>query len=153
MLSLAAIFLGVVALAQGESYGPNVVAFTAALTEETTISRGQGVIYNNTIINIGNGYDTTTGIFTAPLDGLYGLHIHLHTRWNSEAWLALLHNEENVVTAHGYGSVSAGNFALLTLKAGDRVQVKAININSYVSGAADNRGSTFSGYLIASTSD
>ncbi|BFZ19664.1 hypothetical protein BsWGS_22704 [Bradybaena similaris] len=134
----------------------NVVAFTAALTEETTINRGKGVIYTNAITNIGKGYDTTTGIFTAPLDGLYGFHIHLHTSWNSEAWLALFHNEENVVTAHGYnyqGSVSAGNFALLTLKAGDRVQVKAIITRSGVSWEADNRGSTFSGYLIAPTSD
>ncbi|BFZ19648.1 hypothetical protein BsWGS_22687 [Bradybaena similaris] len=155
MLSLVAMFLGVVALAQEECYDPTAIAFTATLTENTTIATNQTVIYNNAITNIGNGYDRNTGIFTAPLAGLYVIQLSLRSQKDSEAWLELFVNEKYTISAYSKvasGQGAAGNLALLTLKAGDRVQVKA-HRQSLLYGTADDQYTTLSGYLIASKSD
>lgn len=46
------------------------------MTVNASISDGSTVIYNNVITNVGHPYDTTSGTFTAPLEGTYVFHFH-----------------------------------------------------------------------------
>ena len=56
----------------GDIFQPNRVSFLAhRLNTNETYSGGATMIYNNIISNNGNGYSSTTGIFTAPLSGTY----------------------------------------------------------------------------------
>lgn len=52
---------------------PSQPAFLAVRTgtSQTGISTGTNLIYNTTRINVGSGYDNSTGTFTAPVTGTY----------------------------------------------------------------------------------
>ncbi|BFZ00973.1 hypothetical protein BsWGS_04012 [Bradybaena similaris] len=154
VLSVAAICLGLLALAQGECVR-KTIAFTATLTESRKVNANQVVKYNNVITNIGNAYNSYTGVFTAPVDGVYGFHMHVLTQSGAEAWLDLFHNEEYIVSTYANepgGYDAAGNSVMLTLNVGDRIQVKA-HTSALLYGQADQQYATFTGFLIALTSN
>lgn len=56
------------------TYG--AVGFSAVMRVNASISDGSVVIYDTAITNIRNTYDTTSGTFTAPLEGTYVFHFH-----------------------------------------------------------------------------
>ena len=47
------------------------VAFNARLSIRVTLTGQQPVICNRVVTSVGGGYDGQTGVFTAPVDGLY----------------------------------------------------------------------------------
>ena len=50
----------------------NTIAFTAYPGNEDYIYEdGEFLIFNETTVNIGGHYDTKTGYFTVPVDGIY----------------------------------------------------------------------------------
>ncbi|TDH05316.1 hypothetical protein EPR50_G00143520 [Perca flavescens] len=128
------------------------VAFSAAL-----LSEGQSVtigpyptdtplIFKNVRTNIGNAYNPTTGIFTAPVRGAY------HFEW----WLAvnvdiaraagavLFKNSEKIFMSWGQHGVSNG--ATLLLEVGDNVFMRLVG-NTVVIDNNDH-GTTFSGFML-----
>ncbi|XP_066518448.1 complement C1q-like protein 4 [Hoplias malabaricus] len=77
------------------------VVFSAALrkfgslgpfSEETTVK------YSHVFTNKGNGYDSTTGVFTAPISGVYLFLFYDHALGGESAYLTLTKNGERVVT-------------------------------------------------------
>ena len=56
------------------AYG--AVGFSAVMTVNASISDGSAVIYDTAHTNLGSGYDTTSGTFTAPVEGTYVFHFH-----------------------------------------------------------------------------
>ena len=48
------------------------MAFSACLDHTlTNIQKNQKIVFNQLILNEGDGYDETTGVFTCPKTGLY----------------------------------------------------------------------------------
>jgi len=69
-------------------------------------------------------------------------------------WLELYHNDQYVVAAYGYTSnynADAGNTAILNLRKGDRVNIKAGKDGVHLYGSATEKYSTFSGALLSLT--
>ncbi|KAF1378139.1 hypothetical protein PFLUV_G00186990 [Perca fluviatilis] len=132
------------------------VAFSASLlvTGETTIGplpTDIVLIYKHVITNIGNAYNSNTGVFTAPVRGVYNFEWHVGAVGDgshaSAGWL--VKNSEKVFMAYGqqnqhFGSTSNGVTLLLEL--GDVVFVRlAANCKVYDN---VNKHNTFSGHML-----
>lgn len=62
------------------------VAFHAKLKNPiSSLSPNQIIKYDDVITNIGEGYDRTTGKFTAPMDGVYSFFLDLHDKERSKS--------------------------------------------------------------------
>ena len=49
----------------------STIAFSATSYSEKAYKRGETVIFDTTLVNIGNYYSSQTGTFTCPVDGFY----------------------------------------------------------------------------------
>ena len=47
------------------------MAFSAGLNRKLVLTSNGKIVFNQLILNEGDGYDETTGIFTCPKTGLY----------------------------------------------------------------------------------
>ncbi|XP_020504478.2 caprin-2 [Labrus bergylta] len=113
-------------------------------TTDTTL------IYKTVITNIGNAYNAATGIFTAPVAGVYYFTIFFHAGWKHKTSLHLYKNSEVKLSTSDEDTVTnrtdnGGNAGYLHLQQGDQVYVRLFK-NSHVWG---NGGyTTFSGSLV-----
>ncbi|XP_063048104.1 complement C1q-like protein 2 [Engraulis encrasicolus] len=131
------------------------VSFSASLTsgEET---RGPypddtSLVYRNIITNVGNHYNPSTGVFRAPVRGVYQflMFAHGHGHASHPVVIALFKNGELIVTAWSHQrtySVNPSNGASLQLEVGDEVYVK-LWANARVFDN-ENRHTSFSGHLL-----
>uniref|UniRef100_A0A087XQB9 C1q domain-containing protein n=1 Tax=Poecilia formosa TaxID=48698 RepID=A0A087XQB9_POEFO len=106
------------------------VAFSAGLTdsgivgpfdEETTL------IFSKTITNVGRGYNSSAGVFTAPVTGLYFFSFTAADYLKGYMGLYLYQNEQPVsfsldLNDHG-GYTSMTSAVALQLDQGDRVRL------------------------------
>ncbi|KAM3590300.1 uncharacterized protein V6R79_007172 [Siganus canaliculatus] len=132
------------------------VVFTAAAGGDTVI----GPFTSHTTLvssvvktNIGNAYNPATGIFTAPVAGIYYFTFFYNAGGSDIVSLELMKNNEIIVSIHEYKSSadsddSGGNAAFMQLQQGDQVFVR-LNANSHVWG--NGYFSTFSGFLVSKT--
>ncbi|XP_059210108.1 complement C1q-like protein 2 [Centropristis striata] len=120
----------------GAAYGPFNIATT--------------LMYKTVITNIGNAYNPSTGIFTAPVSGLYYFTIFYHAGGQSVAHLTLYKNNEVVVITSDHTSASdtadnGGNALFVQLQSRDQVYVR-MDANAHVWG--NDQHTTFSGFLV-----
>ena len=54
--------------------------FSARLVNQPTFSSGQRVIFDYVISNVGNAYDSDTGVFTVTYNGTYELTLTNHSQ-------------------------------------------------------------------------
>ncbi|XP_014846858.1 PREDICTED: myosin-2 heavy chain, non muscle-like isoform X1 [Poecilia mexicana] len=116
--------------AQGNTEDELKVAFSAGLTdsgivgpfdEETTL------IFSKTITNVGRGYNSSAGVFTAPVTGLYFFSFTAADYLKGYMGLYLYRNEQPVsfsldLNDHG-GYTSMTSAVALQLDRGDRVRL------------------------------
>ncbi|XP_063397777.1 complement C1q-like protein 2 isoform X2 [Mytilus trossulus] len=127
---------------------PSIVTFLARLVSPAygAIAAKATVKFEAIKENIGNGYNSGTGIFTAPTKGLY--HFTASARQSRSGYLHLgmfRNGEEMAVSvALNYNSLTIGT--TFTLQSGDRVYVK--NIWSRASGIVGGGQTYFSGSLL-----
>ncbi|XP_063419143.1 complement C1q-like protein 2 [Mytilus trossulus] len=127
---------------------PSIVTFLARLVSPAygAIAAKATVKFEAIKENIGNGYNSGTGIFTAPIKGLY--HFTASARQSRSGYLHLgmfRNGEEMAVSvALNYNSLTIGT--TFTLQSGDRVYVK--NIWSRASGIVGGGQTYFSGSLL-----
>nr|CAD83837.1 sialic acid binding lectin [Cepaea hortensis] len=143
------IIFAVLGVTFGQIVEPTV-AFTAVLDKNLVLENGDTLIPNKILINYGGGYNDKTGIFTAPKSGIYHLGVHAQTSLQSNLWLALYHNDNYVFSIYGRQteySDGGANAAILPLKKGDKVHVKARDKSSLL-GRPDNIYTTFTGFRL-----
>nr|XP_029499091.1 complement C1q-like protein 2 [Oncorhynchus nerka] len=112
---------------------------------------GTTLVYRNIYSNIGNAYNPTTGIFTAPVRGLYLFRFYIFGEGDSSVYTTaiLCMNGHQIAIAHAYqagGAINSSNGVSLLLDVGDVVYMhlwagRKIYDDEY-------RHSTFSGHLL-----
>ncbi|XDV26625.1 hypothetical protein PO909_030280 [Leuciscus waleckii] len=134
------------------------VAFSATLSALENAHKFIGpyanatsLVYENALTNIGNAYDTNTGIFTAPVKGVYYFNFVLFNHHVMSTGLRMLKNGHHVVTATDNSpgqdtEDTASNAVCLLLEEGDRINLQLVETRRvYTDG---NRRNTFSGHLL-----
>ncbi|XP_073330692.1 cerebellin-1-like [Pagrus major] len=106
------------------------------------------LIYKRVITNIGDAYSQFTGVFVAPVAGVYYFSIFYHAGGQHDAMLTLYKGNEVIAITHHSktgSSKNGGNAVFLQLQRGDQVFVRLAQ-NTYVWGS--NYHTTFSGFLV-----
>lgn len=132
----------------------NKIAFSAGL-----MASGQGqtgpigsektLVYKKVFSNVGNAYDSNTGIFTAPVKGVYYFRFYGHCHGGTTMAISLQKNGVTQCSVHAWKPTSNGNGSngvVLTLEPGDQMYTKLWR-NTWV---YDDIASytSFSGFLI-----
>ncbi|XP_045193153.2 complement C1q tumor necrosis factor-related protein 3-like [Mercenaria mercenaria] len=132
------------------------VAFTAGLTKTiTNLGTKQAIVFDNIFTNEGNGYNSLSGHFTAPVRGVYAFFVVITNIPGHSCSVQLLRNGHFLghVLAHTKAKTN-GNFLTSTLavtarlKKGDQVWVRNEYAFSPVEQMDGNNWSVFSGHLI-----
>jgi len=103
-------------------------------------------------LNLGNGYDATTGIFTAPVNGLYLFFAQLCVGKGSNVYIQIWKNDTAIQTSRIYesGSHHCCNAEVVDgLMKGDQISLKsASGHTSTIAGDSDIYFNSFSGSLL-----
>uniref|UniRef100_A0A1A7XGJ0 C1q domain-containing protein n=1 Tax=Iconisemion striatum TaxID=60296 RepID=A0A1A7XGJ0_9TELE len=129
------------------------VAFSAGLSDSTEWNTtgpfdvDTTLKFKRVVTNIGNGYDPETGIFTAPVKGLYFVHITGMVGSSGELNAGLKKNTENMFAIHQKSGTqaSASNAMTLALEPGDRLFVQLWKGQTIV---GQSRLTTFTAVLV-----
>ncbi|CAC5388797.1 unnamed protein product [Mytilus coruscus] len=112
--------------------------------------KGSDVIYDNVITNEGSGYNPSTGLFTASVEGLYSFSWTTTTKANKYFFTYLVVNGNMIARNHaGHDTVdlSASQTVVVHLKANEKVNIKVQH--NYIGQLMYGEGwSTFSGFMI-----
>ncbi|XP_057189733.1 complement C1q-like protein 3 [Triplophysa rosa] len=105
--------------------------------------------YKKVFSNIGNAYDPDTGVFTAPVKGVYYFRFYAHSHAGIKMAVSLLKNGQIQGSVFSWMPVTNGNASngvVLTLEPGDRVYTQLWE-NTWV---YDDEASytSFSGFMI-----
>ncbi|XP_039868849.1 complement C1q tumor necrosis factor-related protein 3-like [Simochromis diagramma] len=110
-------------------------------------------IYNHTFVNIGNAYSPVTGVFTAPVSGVYFFTIFSLSGGEHSIRLLLYKNNEVISHIHDHRSTdtadNGGNAGFYQLQQGDTVYVR-LKEGTHV--YKSRTGTTFSGFLVKQNS-
>uniref|UniRef100_A0A3B5L6W2 C1q domain-containing protein n=1 Tax=Xiphophorus couchianus TaxID=32473 RepID=A0A3B5L6W2_9TELE len=131
----------------------NKIVFSAGILGNAAIgpfTTSKTLNYTRVITNLGNAYNQHTGIFVAPVRGMYYFSFFYHAGGGHPVVLFLMKNNQVVVectdhqTSHDAAD-NGGNAAFLELQQGDQVYVQ-LEANCEVWG--DSYTTTFSGFLL-----
>ncbi|VDI55412.1 Hypothetical predicted protein [Mytilus galloprovincialis] len=126
-----------------------IPAFSAALTQSKSLSTDEVIKFNKVFTNIKDGYNPSTGIFTAPIAGVYQFSAVVMSN-NAKKLIASLWHNSNRVSSVYIKSIAYQTGALsmiLDLHKGDKIAMKSASSYDIYSDTANY--STFSGNLIS----
>jgi hypothetical protein len=140
-------------LYSGKLEQPPIAFYAHHLKDMLLDTSNELLKFEKTFTNEGSGYDTSTGLFTAPVGGLYQFSVHTCALQNNYAYLGLV-LEDNVIAADAnYGDNSHGcnTFgAIIRVRSGGKVWVKTTSSSSNRQLYQDfYRMNTFSGVLVS----
>ncbi|KAG9283502.1 complement C1q-like protein 2 [Astyanax mexicanus] len=130
------------------------VVFSASLSGGETANYGPHstdvtLVYKHVFINIGNAYNPVTGIFTAPVRGVYDFKIYAFGLGGRYVSVSLQKNGHHVTGAHACqqpNEANSSNGVSLLLEVGDVVCVK-VNADTWVRDSWFHH-TTFSGQML-----
>nr|XP_022295179.1 cerebellin-3-like isoform X3 [Crassostrea virginica] len=126
----------------------DIVGFHALLTTTSvSMSSGEVIKFNHVITNIGEGYNSSTGIFTAPVTGYYEFIVTIMAQsGNTFISKVLIHGTDYYCHAYGSSQSQAQGMCdiIFHLSSGQTAKV-AQHSGSALYG---NSFSSFSGHLI-----
>ncbi|XP_043109124.1 cerebellin 13 [Puntigrus tetrazona] len=107
------------------------------------------LVYQKVFTNTGNAYNPDTGVFTAPLNGVYFFRFYAHSHGGKQMAVSLSKNDQTQCSVFNEKPASNGNASngvVLSLQKGDKVYTELWS-NSWV---FDNESSftSFSGFLL-----
>ncbi|KAL4239709.1 hypothetical protein ACF0H5_000513 [Mactra antiquata] len=129
-----------------------MVAFNAYSLTDYSLDTNQILIFRNTYLNEGNGYDNVLGLFTAPVAGLYMFSMHACNYGGRGFYYYIVVDNSIIAQSTKYNNVQTDCASVVTLtklKKDQRVWVKCAS-GSSSSQLSDTsyRQSTFSGVLL-----
>ncbi|CDQ77732.1 unnamed protein product [Oncorhynchus mykiss] len=135
--------------------GKEQVAFSATLGISGTIgpvSNEITLVFQRVLSNVGNAYNPTTGIFTAPVRGLYHFTFTAFDwGWTTMTGASLRRNGQLMVSVYdekeGGSSESSSNSATFLLQVGEQVYVALWRHGHRISDN-ENHYSSFNGFLL-----
>ncbi|KAM4536938.1 complement C1q tumor necrosis factor-related protein 3-like isoform 2-T2 [Odontesthes bonariensis] len=132
------------------------IAFSASLVSSGEMYKGpcadKTLIFKRVFSNIGNAYNLNTGIFTAPVNGLYYFTFSTYGYNTHTMGAILIKNTVRQISVYDSpsadGSDSSSNAAVLQLAASDKVHVELWDNGRVFDDL--NGHTTFSGFLLFS---
>lgn len=145
------------------------IAFYAYFSNDfKSMPKGSTFVFDVVETNLGNGYNKTTGIFTAPSSGLYAFTWTVHAAGKhvvqpissnepyGETNAALMQNEavKGAIVADSevqYDIGSATGFVVLETKVGDRFRISVTGYDGQGDIYSNNKNgrTTFSGFRVS----
>ena len=128
------------------------IGFTAGITTSSGSWNSGTLVFPKVITNVGNGYNPSDGVFTAPRAGVYVFFVNVQSNDRQSIYVDIvLNGGKKVKTIASLNSQEyskpAPNMAVVSLQTGDRVWIKHNSGQGYVS-FSDSPVTTFSGFLI-----
>ena len=117
------------------------VAFSAGIPSYDDNWTGSTLVFPDVIYSEGKGYDSNTGVFTAPTEGTYLFYISIQSGYQKYIYLDIVLNGSSKVrsmTFYNSGSTisiyqTGTNLVILHLTVGDRVWVSRGSGTGYYS--------------------
>nr|XP_022292394.1 protein lava lamp-like [Crassostrea virginica] len=117
------------------------IAFSAGIPSYDDNWTGSTLVFPDIIYSEGKGYDSNTGVFTAPTEGTYLFYISIQSAYRKYIYLDIVLNGSSKVRSMAfYGSgrtisiyQTGTNLVILHLTVGDRVWVKRTDGTGYYS--------------------
>ena len=125
------------------------VAFTAGVTSASSTWNSGTLIFNKAILNVGTGYNPSTGVFTSPVAGTYVFYVSALEYSNQYLQVDIVLNSVSKVKLVGDNQAAyqtGTNMVVLNLQKGDSVWVKHVSGKGYWSASVP--ATTFTGFLI-----
>lgn len=109
-----------------------VIAFRADHVSDTSPASNQIMIYTKVRQNDGNGYDSTTGIFTAPKAGLYLFMVQVYPYTKKTFEYKLVQGDTTLFSgrAYSYDWLSTSSTTFAHLNSGEKVCVRSVSSSS-----------------------
>ena len=114
------------------------VAFHARLTSSPKASAGSIIRFDTLFLNIGHGFDSNTGIFTAPYSGTYMFLIYVDISSDYRAF-HLSKNGSDVIACDNDGGMRRITCGLtISLNIGDTIYPRHYNNDGSLNGGANS---------------
>lgn len=109
------------------------VGFSAGLTKMLKTNDTELIVYDRVFLNMGNGYDSSTGVFTCPNAGTYAFLVHGVSTATSQLNLDIYRNNNYTVSvfAHVNNGYASGHQSIILQLDQRESRHRNNNLNSY----------------------
>ncbi|XP_052072337.1 collagen alpha-2(VIII) chain-like isoform X2 [Mytilus californianus] len=116
------------AVIKGIGYEPGRIherpAFTASMRTDSTLHSNEVIKFDQVWLNIGSGYNPTTGVFTVPRNGLYFVSSTVMSLHAQNLHCRLWKNNQITLGLFGFNYSSGTLHSAMPLKKGDIIYIK-----------------------------
>ncbi|XP_053375904.1 uncharacterized protein LOC128547360 isoform X1 [Mercenaria mercenaria] len=132
---------------------PSVAFYAHHVTDLALDVTDKIILFDKILTDEGSGYDTSTGIFTAPVGGLYQFTVHVCAQTGKFSVVGLVLDGKAVAATVNYGTntdTCSSVGAVVRVKSGEQIWVKCTTGHSSAYRLFQNshRMNTFSGILL-----